>query len=376
MRTPHSSLTLFLLLALVIAGCGSRSGPANETSPSSSSGDNSASSSFQLPEDARGVRMTTVALRHISDYIEVSARIQPDPTYVVRVFSPVGGRLVTVDVKPGDHIRKGQVIAELQSSEIAALRSEHAKARADADAKRKILARAELLYQNEALSQKEYQQAQADAQMAEAEQRRTEAALRVLGISPEGTSNGFTVVAPRDGVVLDIGAAPGEFSKSLEASAPVCTLADLSHVWAVGELYERDVAASKVGAETEVTVASYPERKWKARVVALSGALDPATRTLKLRVQLPNPDGKLKPEMFASIRIFRSAKEGLVIPAEAVLREGSSAYVFVQKSGRSFEKRVVTVGESRDGEVEVTAGLKQGEVIVTEGALLLRGPAS
>jgi cobalt-zinc-cadmium efflux system membrane fusion protein len=376
MRTPHSSLPLFFLLALVIAGCGSRPVPANQTSASSSSGDNSASSGFQLPEDARGVRMTTVALRHIFDYIEVSARIQPDPTRVVRVFSPVGGRLVSVDVKPGDHIRKGQVIAELQSSDIAALRSEHAKARADADAKRKVLARAELLYQNEALSQKEYQQAQADAQMAEAEQRRTEAALHVLGISPEGTSNGFTVVAPRDGVVLDIGAAPGEFSKSLEASAPVCTLADLSHVWAVGELYERDVAASRVGAETEVRVASYPERKWKARVVALSGALDAATRTLKLRVELPNPDGKLKPEMFASIRIFRSAKEGLVIPADAVLREGSSAYVFVQKSGRSFEKRVITVGESRDGEVEVTAGLKQGEVIVTEGALLLRGPAS
>ena len=143
-------------------------------------------------------------------------------------------------------------------------------------------------------------------------------------------------------------------------------------MWAVGDLFEKDLAVLQVGAQAEVRVSAYPDRKWTERVEALSGALDPVTRTLKVRVQIQNADRRLKPEMFASIRLLRPGKPTLLVPADAVLREGPAASVFVQKSGRTFERRAVTLGDSRDGQIEVTSGLEAGEVIVSEGAFLLR----
>jgi len=313
-----------------------------------------------------------VERKQVADYLEVSGRIQPDPTRVVRVFPPVGGRVITVEVRPGDRVHKGQVLAELESSDVAAARSDYQKARADAGVKQKTLQRAALLFEHQVLSEKEYQQVTADAEMSTAELERTRSRLRVLGVSPEGTSDRFVVVAPRPGVVLDIGAAPGEISRSLDAPSPLCTLADLSAVWAVGDVYEKDLAGLKAGTPAQVSANAYPERKWEARVAAISGALDPVTRTLKLRVVLANSGENLKPEMFVSIRLLRSSVAGLAIPSSAVLREGSGAYVFVQKAPGHFERRAVILGRTLNSEVEVTSGLAEGDVVVAEGALLLR----
>ncbi len=360
---------LFACVVLVggLAACGKSpaSGPA-------SAGGTSASSDVVLPPDSRGVRTVTVARAEIADYLDVPGRIQADPTRVVRVFPPVGGRLISVEVRPGDRVRKGQTLALLESSEVTGARADYEKARADNEVKQKALQRASLLFENQVLSEKEFQQARADAEMAEAELRRTLARLRVLGVSPEGASNRFAVVAPRAGVVLDIGAAAGEFSKSLDAPAPLCTVADLSTVWAVGEVYEKDMAGLKVGAPAQVSVSAYSQQKWSARVAAISDALDPVTRTAKLRLVLENPGGRLKPEMFATIRLLRSSLQGLEIPSSAVLREGAANYVFVQKAPGHFERRSVTLGRALNGNVEVTSGLAEGEVVVAEGALLLR----
>jgi cobalt-zinc-cadmium efflux system membrane fusion protein len=172
--------------------------------------------------------------------------------------------------------------------------------------------------------------------------------------------------------VLDIGAAPGELSKSLDAPQPLCTIADLNAVWVLGDVFEKDVASLRAGDRAEVTVNAYPGQKWNARVAMISDAVDPATRTLKLRVVLDNPGLRLKPEMFASVRLVRASANAIVIPASSLLREGASNYVFVQKGENRFERREVVLGRSVDGQVEITSGLKPGDVVVSEGALLLR----
>jgi cobalt-zinc-cadmium efflux system membrane fusion protein len=319
-----------------------------------------------------GIRTVTVAEGQVPNYLEVPSRVQPDPTKVVRVFPPGGGRVLEVDVRPGDHVRKGQTLALLDSSDVSSARSDYQKAVADAEVKQKALARASLLFENQVFSEKEYQQARADSEIANAELERARSRLRVLGVSSEASSDRLVVTAPRAGVVLDIGAAPGEFSKSLDAPAPLCTLADLGTVWVVGDVYEKDVAGLKAGAPATVSVSAYPNRTWNARVAAISSALDPVTRTAKVRVVLANPQTLLKPEMFATIRLLRSTFSGIAIPASAVLREGDAAYVFVQKSPGHFERRAVTLGRALPADVEVTSGLRPGEAVVVEGALLLR----
>ncbi len=357
-----------LLLSIALVGCGGSSSP----KPVPTSAPPSRSSELVLPPDSVGIRTVTVEQRQIPTYLEVPGRIQPDPTKVVRVFPPVGGRLLAVEVRPGDRVRKGQSLALLDSSDVSSARSDYQKALADTEVKQKAAQRASLLFEHQVLSEKEYQQARADAEIANAELERARSRLRVLGISPEATSDRLVVTAPRDGVVLDIGAAPGEFSKSLDAPAPLCTLADLSTVWAVGEVYEKDMEGLKAGSPATVMVGAYPNQTWSGRVVAISDALDPVTRTAKLRVVLPNRGNRLKPEMFVTIRLLRSTFSGISVPTSAVLREGDSAYVFVQKSPGHFERRTVTVGRSLQSDFEITSGLNPGEAVVVEGALLLR----
>lgn len=365
----RSTWIVFVLLPAGLTACGGSSAPKPRPT------EQPATSDLVVQADAKGVRTVAVEWKQIPDYLEVAGRIQADPALVVRVFPPLGGRLIGVEVRPGDRVRKGQTLALLDSSEVSAARSDYLKARADAEVKEKALRRASVLYENQVLAEKEYQQATADAEMTRAELERTRSRLRVLGVSPEGSSDRLVIAAPRAGVVLDIGGAPGEFSKSLDSPAPLCTLADLSTVWAVGEVYEKDLAGLKVGAPAQVAVNAYPDQKWSGRVAAISGTLDPVTRTLKLRVVLPNPGDRLKPEMFASMRLLRSTFSGIAIPASAALREAAGAYVFVQKAPGHFERRPVTLGRMLQSDVEVTSGLKPEEVIVAEGALLLRAAA-
>ena len=182
----------------------------------------------------------------------------------------------------------------------------------------------------------------------------------------------MTLVSPASGVVLDVSAAPGEFSKSLESANPLITVADLNTVWIVGDVYEKDVAKVGQGKQVTVTLQAYPGQQWTGHIDSLSGALDPTTRTLKVRVALPNPDQRLKPEMFGTIRVEAGAHQALVVPAAAIIREGNRTMVFVKSAGRP-EQRTVTVGQTVDGIVEILTGLRAGDEVAAEGAELLKG---
>jgi cobalt-zinc-cadmium efflux system membrane fusion protein len=180
------------------------------------------------------------------------------------------------------------------------------------------------------------------------------------------------VKAPRAGVILDIGAAPGEFSQALSAPAPLATIADITSVWAVGDIYEQDLNAAKSGEEAQVTLNAYPGQHWAGRVGVVSDAVDPATRTLRVRIVLPNDGARIKPGMFGAIRILRSSVQGILVPAAAVVREGNDAYVFVGKGNGRFDRRAVKIGRTLDGSIEIVSSVTAGETIVSEGTLLLR----
>jgi len=176
-------------------------------------------------------------------------------------------------------------------------------------------------------------------------------------------------------VVTDVSAAPGEFSKSLESANPLITIADLNTVWIVGDVYEKDIAKVGPGKPVIVALEAYPGQQWNGRIDSVSGTLDPTTRTLKVRVGLPNPGLRLKPEMFGTIRVKAGMKEALVVPAAAVIREGNTTTMFV-KHGDKPEQRTVTVGQTMDGKVEVLSGLRAGDEVAAEGAELLKGGPS
>jgi membrane fusion protein, heavy metal efflux system len=191
-------------------------------------------------------------------------------------------------------------------------------------------------------------------------------------MDPDHAASQLSVLAPRSGVILDVSGATGEYSKSLDAPDPLCTVADISTIWAIGDIYENDLTAAKSGQEASVTLSAYPVQHWSGRVSVVSDAVDPATRTLHVRVTLANPGERIKPGMFGSIRLTRSVGQAILAPASAVVREGNNAYVFVAKSQGRFERRSVTLGRVFGNSIEIAKGLNAGETIVSEDPLLLR----
>jgi len=372
-----AAVAVCVTLTLLLTGCSrqGRTDPAvNSAAVAPTAPDVPATAhDFVLGEDARGVTTAPVRSERLADYLDVAGRIQADPTRVVRVYPPVSGRLVAVQVRPADRVERGQVLAILASSDIAAARAAYRQALADAQVKGQALERSRLLYENHVVALRDYQQAHAEGAMAEAALESAAERLELLNVDTAGTSDQLTVTAPRAGVVVDVGAAPGEYAKSLDNANPLCTIADLSTVWAVGDVYEKDLASIKIGDSADVTANAYPAERWRGRVTAISSTVDTTTRTLKVRVVLANPGLRLKPDMFAAIRVVRAVRSAIMVPASAVVREGAAAYLFVQTSPGHFEHRAVTLGRDTDrGQVEVTSGLAVGDTVVVEGAELLR----
>jgi membrane fusion protein, heavy metal efflux system len=367
-----SAVLIFAYVCVaVLTGCNRQDSAAQPQA----AGPASASGSEYVASDAKGIQTITVKSSAVPEYLELPAHIEADPTRVIHVYPPAGGRIVAMKVRPSDRVEKGQLLALIESSELSRAVAEYQKSRVDVEVKQQALARAEDLLAHNAIAQKDLQQAQGDAKIAQAEMEATAQQIRVFGMDPNHASTELRIVAPRSGVVLDIGASSGEYSKSLDAPQPLCTVADISSVWALGDIYERDYASLKMGEEAQVSLDAYPSQHWQGRVGVLSDAVDPTTRTLHLRVVLPNPDGRIKPAMFGSIRVLRSSSQGIVVPASAVIREGNEAHVFVDKGGGHFERRTVKLGRAFDGSLEILSGVNPGDSIVSEGALLLRDAA-
>ncbi|MGH9431432.1 MAG: efflux RND transporter periplasmic adaptor subunit [Terriglobia bacterium] len=336
-----------------------------------------ASGAFYVAPGAEDIATMTIKPEPIPEYLDVPAQIQADPTLVVRVFTPAGGRITELKVRPWDHVVKGQTLAILDSNDLARDVADYHKALVDSRVKQEALARARFLFAHSAIARKDLQQAQGDAEMAQAEVQATRAQIQVFGMNPDDAGNQLRVVAPRSGVILDVGAAQGEFSNGMSAPQPLCTIGDLDTVWAVGDLLEKDFTSVKVGDPADLTLVALPGKTWKGRVSVISSTVDPITRTLRLRVVLQNEADKLRPDMFGTLRLVRARGRGVVVPDTAVLREGTASFVFVEQSAGHFDRRPVTLGsEVGTNQVEVTSGLKPGDTVVVEGADLLRSAAA
>ena len=281
-----------LISALALCGCDSAT-RANNAAESA----NAQSPDYVAP-DSKGVQTTVAKSSRIPEYLDLPGHVDVDPTRVVRVYPPAGGRITEMKVRPSDHVMKGQTLAILESSDLSRAVADYHKALADYEVKQKAFDRAEDLFAHHAIAEKDYQQAQADAKMSDEELAATKEQIRVLGMDPDHAATQLHVDAPRAGVVLDVGAASGEFSNALSAPAPLATVADITEVWAIGDIYEKDLVAAKKGEPAQVTMNAYPGKTWQGTVGVVSDAVDPNTHTLHVRVILPNPGELLKPAMF------------------------------------------------------------------------------
>jgi cobalt-zinc-cadmium efflux system membrane fusion protein len=321
------------------------------------------------------IEVATVHPQPVTDRLVLAAKVEPDPTRVVHVYSQITGRLVELYVRPGQEVTKGQNIGLIQSSEISSARADYDKAKIEVARSGRQLDRAKLLLQHEVLAQRDYDDLEAADQAAHAELARTVQRIHMLGFSPEGSSDSVALKAPISGAVLETGSASGEMQRSLDNASPIATIANLDPVWIVGDVFERDLNTVRAAQSVEVTFPAYPGETARGKISNISDTMDPTTRTIKVRVILPNRNHHLKPEMFANLSIARSAAPEFVLPTTAVVHDGFSSYVYLQTSPGKYDRRQVTTGALRGKTVVVTSGLQDGDQIVTAGAALLRPPS-
>ena len=337
----------------------------------------SSNSASNVPPPAAKTIVQTMVVhgQKVVDQINIPARVAANPTKVVQVFPPLSGRIVRFSALPGQMVQAGQVIAVLQSGEIAQARSDFEKAKIQVLLADQALNRGKLLLQHEVMAKADYEQLVAADEAAHSEQERSRQLIHELGFSENNNSDEAPIRAPISGVVLDTGTAVGEWQRSLDNATPLATIANLDHVWILGDAYQSDISSIQVGRPVTVKIPAYPGLSIVGKVDNLSQSLDPNTLAVKVRVVLANPQMKLKPQMFANIVVDRSSTEGFLIPAAAVIHENNYDSVFVQSSPGKYERRPVKLGQMQQQDDVVLSGLHDGDQVVTLGAALLRAPA-
>lgn len=297
-------------------------------------------------------------------------------TYTADRVSHVGpsieGRVARVLVDLGTTVSTGQPLAILESPEVGQLRTAEEEAAALVKIAQENFDRERRLEEQGISSRKELLDAEADLRRAEAALNGARQRLRVLGAG-EGQGGQYALTAPYQGVVVARHATLGEVAGSTDQ---LFTVADLDRLWIELDIYERDLSRVRRGQTVEITTAAYPGRVFPGEIAYVGEILDPASRTVRLRVELPNPDRALRPGMFATanIHVDRSGASVVVIPAEAVQQVEGRTVVFVPGDhAGEFEVQPIEVGEPADGgRIIVLSGLEAGDQVVGPGAFALR----
>lgn len=303
----------------------------------------------------------------------LSGRLVYDENNTARIGVGIGGRIVAVKVAPGDAVKAGQVLAEIDSPDLGTAVADLNKSHADESRKRLAVERARDLVPGEAIAVKDFELLQADLAQAHAETARAE--QRVNNLNPRGVAisgQRLSLTTPIPGIVTERTATPAlEVGASL--TAPLFVVTDPSRLWLMIDVPEQLLGKVKQGGAVQVESDAYPGVIFSAKIAQRGFLVDPNSRRVTVRATLDNPDLKLLPEMFIRARLLEQASFGVRVPNSALVNIGVNTYVFVQTASAQFMRRKVTLLTQGGDDSYVGEGLKGGERVVITGALLLDG---
>lgn len=375
-RPMASAWTLLWAMAILSTGCRQASEAPPKAEPPKAN-----SRIVALPEEvlrAAGVKLVPVSREAFHPHVVASGVIRPDAQKSVMVRARVAGRVLQVLSDVGQRVKAGQPLAIIEGPEVTAALARHRTAAARAAAARKSAERAERLLELKAMSRAEVEARKAEAEATEAEAGAARQDLVRLGLNPDPVATDpelpsqFTVPSPLIGTVLERAISPGLL---VEKDTSLFMIADLSRVWAVADVYEKDLGQIREEGEVEVQTDAYPGEVFTGRIALIEPVLDEASRTAHVRIVLDNRNGKLRPGLFVTVAVpLRGASEieATAVPADAVQKISGLPAVFVQIQPGRFELRPVEIGREAHGMVEIRHGLHQGEQVVAEGAFVLK----
>lgn len=326
------------------------------------------------PEEIQtaGIKVERLAARSFVDQGVLTATIRPNQNRIAHMAPRVSARIVKVNANLGDSVKKGQALALLDSIELGEAHSVYRQAQSELALAKSGFERAQKLKADEIISEKDFLRARYEYEKAKASLQAAGDKLRLLdahqGSKQEPTSV-FSVNAPFAGTVIERDAVLGELA---QPDKSIFTVADLSTLWIEANLFENDLGRVRVGAPATVSVSAYPGEGFKGKLTYISSTMDKETRTVPARVEVPNPNGRLKLGMFATASIDTTGTtRALTLPQEAILLVNGQPMAFVQEGG-GFEPRAVEVGDKVGGRVVLKGGIEEGAPVVIAGAYALK----
>lgn len=343
----------FLLIVTTLFSC-----KHNETTPAKND---------QLIPDSliRTITTAPVVMDDVAETIKLNGKITPNEGKQARVYALVSGKIKTAAVELGDYVRKGQVLAELQSADVATTSNDVTLAESNVEMAKKNLESIQELYKSSLATERDLTSAKLEFNKALAELNRSRQVNAITG----GSNATYTVRAPLDGYVVEKNIT-GNSEVRQDNSNSLFTIADLSTVWVIANVYEADINSIHTGDDVTVNTLTDPSKTYKGKIDKIYNVLDPASRTMKVRISMSNTNNELKPEMFAIVNVKgKSNGRMLSIPSHAVVLDDSKQYVIVKKGNQLSIKEVQV--QKRIGDKSFITGLQEGEQVVTSNEVFL-----
>ena len=383
-ETIHRCATAISLAALSLAGCGGKQ-----------AGDAQTSAAQPTPQARQNVvGLSSPQLAHIRTapvetavvpigIVSAPGKVEANANRLSHLVLPLTGRVSRVFVRLGDFVRQGQPLLMLESPDADAAASAYLQAQAGVTQSKSAMAKVQMdldrerdLLAHGAVPQKDVLnaenlavQARAGVEQAEAVAEQARRRLQIIGITPGTFGQRVTVHAPISGKLLEIAVVEGEFRNDLSAS--LMTIADLSSVWVTSDVPETAIRLVKAGEPVTIHLAAYPGETFRGRVTQVGDTVDPETRTVKVRAELPNPGGRFKPEMFGTIQLAEQTELRPVVPAAAVIATDRQTVIWREVGHGVFEKVAVTTGVQLGDRIAIVSGLKPNDRVVVDGVMLL-----
>lgn len=319
----------------------------------------------KVPDSRRFPLVSAGSTMDVSSVVATGS-VTPDIQRSVPVISLASGRVVEIDAKLGDNVRKGQVLLKIQSNDLANALQNYKQAKADEVLAKKQLERAQVLYQHGAIALNDLQVAEDAEEKARVAVEVGAQQVRNLGGEPDQDNTVVLVTAPVSGTITDQNISPSGAVHTPDNQANLFTISDLSDVWILCDVYENDLPAVRLGDAAEVSLNAYPGRVFRGRIADIGKVLDPNLRSAKVRIVLPNP-GFMRIGMFVSATFYgQNGHERATVPSKSVLHLHDRDWVYVPDGDNQFRRIQVTAGKVQGASQELLAGISPGDKVVAD----------
>ena len=369
-RADFGAMVLALALATSVTGCTGKSDPQAEAPPPLKVESVQDRNVFQI-DHAERFQLVQATEHVATPELRVTGTVTPDISRAVPVISLATGRVVEIDARLGDTVRKGQLLLKVQSADISGAFSDYRKAIADEQLARTQLERAKLLYDKGAISQNDLQIAQNAEDKTKVDLENTAEKLRVLGSPAVDRHSGVVEIrSPISGVITDQQVTNAAGVAGLSSPNPF-TVSDLSYVWILCDVYENDLGFVRLGEKADIRLNAYPDDVFTGTISKIGPILDPTIRTSKVRIEMKNP-GLMRPGMFVTATFHgKQQQKRAAVPATAILHLHDRDWVYVFLKNNQFRRTEVSGGDMLPGGMqEVISGISPGQQVVANALAL------